>query len=60
VTRDELSETESATISFPPLDQYTAQAEGFAAAILAGEDVPVPATDAVANMKVLEAVLAPS
>jgi predicted dehydrogenase len=60
VTRDELSETESATISFPPLDQYTAQAEGFAAAILAGDDVPVPATDAVANMKVLEAVLAPS
>jgi predicted dehydrogenase len=60
VSEDEVSETDTTTITFPPLDQYTAQAETFAAAILAGDDVPVPATDAVANMKVLEAVLAAS
>jgi predicted dehydrogenase len=46
------------TISFPPSNQYTAQAETFAAAILAGESVPVHPDDAVANMRVIERVLA--
>jgi predicted dehydrogenase len=46
------------TIVFPPNDQYTVQAELFAAAVLSGGPVPVPPMDAVANMKVIEAVLA--
>lgn len=49
-------DTES--IVFPPADQYTVQAELFAAAVLSGGPVPVPPADAVANMKVIEAVLA--
>jgi len=46
------------TIVFPPKDQYTVQAELFADAVLSGGPVPVPPADAVANMKVIEAVLA--
>ena len=45
-------------IVFPPKDQYTVQAELFAEAVLSGGPVPVPPADAVANMKVIEAVLA--
>ncbi len=46
------------TLTFPIADQYTIQAERFAAAVLAGGPPPVPPTDAVANLRVLEAVLA--
>jgi predicted dehydrogenase len=46
------------TISFDPADPYTLQADGFAAAVLASGPVPVPPEDAVANMKVIEAILA--
>ncbi len=49
---------ETRTITFPPSDQYTVQAELFAAAILAGEPVPVDPADAVANMRVIDRVLA--
>jgi predicted dehydrogenase len=44
-------------VEFDPANQYTIQAELFAAAVLDGTPVPVPPADAVANMKVLEAVL---
>ncbi|MEN8113700.1 MAG: Gfo/Idh/MocA family oxidoreductase [Actinomycetota bacterium] len=47
-------------IEFPPADQYTIQAELFAAAILEGRSVPVPPEDAVKNMHVIESVLAGS
>jgi predicted dehydrogenase len=51
------SEGESSTVTFPAADQYTIQAELFADAILTGSPVPVPPSDAVANMRVIEAVL---
>jgi predicted dehydrogenase len=45
-------------LEFAVKDPYTAEAEAFAAAILDGEPTPVPADDAVANMRVIEAVFA--
>jgi predicted dehydrogenase len=45
------------TLTFPPSDQYTHQAEEFGRAILDGTDVPVPPGDAVANMAVIDAIL---
>lgn len=45
-------------IGFETVDQYTIQAELFAKAILEDRDVAVPPSDAVANMKVIEAILA--
>lgn len=36
------------------VDQYTAQADAFAQAILDGTPVPTPLSDAVANMRVIE------
>jgi len=44
-------------IVFDVCDQYTIQAELFARAIIDGAPVPTPIEDAVANMKVIEAVL---
>lgn len=46
------------TLVFPAANQYTIQAELFAQAILDDAPVPVDPSDAVANMKVIEAVLA--
>ncbi|MEM9703616.1 MAG: Gfo/Idh/MocA family oxidoreductase [Planctomycetota bacterium] len=37
-------------------DQYTEQAEAFGRAILNDEPVPTPLSDAVANLKVIEAL----
>ena len=51
-TRDQIEE-----ISFPVCDQYTIQGDLFARAILEDTDVPTPLEDAVANMKVIEAVV---
>ena len=48
---------DTATRVFSPVDQYTIQASLFAQAILDDTAVPVPVTDAVANMKVVEAIL---
>ena len=45
------------TITFPPLDQYTIQAEIFAEAILTDSDVSVPISDAIDNMVVIESIL---
>ena len=44
--------------TFPPADQYSIQASLFARAVLEGTGVPGPVEDAVANMKVIEAILA--
>jgi predicted dehydrogenase len=52
--------TAAETIVLPAVDQYTIQAELFARAVLDDTPVPVPISDAVANMRVIEAVLATS
>ena len=46
------------TLTFEAADQYTAEAEAFARAVLAGHPVPVPPADAVANLRVIEALFA--
>ena len=43
-------------LTFPPSDQYTAQAEEFAAAVLDGAPLRFPPSDAVANMRVIDRV----
>jgi len=45
-------------MTFEICDQYTAQGDRFARAILDDTPVPTPLTDAVANMRVVESVLA--
>ena len=45
-------------VEFPIFDPYTAEAEHFAAAVLDGGPSPVPAEDAVANLRVIEAIFA--
>ncbi len=45
-------------LRFAPADPYGVEAERFAAAILEGTPVPVPPTDAVANLHVIEALFA--
>jgi len=42
---------------FPAADQYTIQGDAFSQAIQDNSEVPVPLGDALANMKVIEAVL---
>jgi len=49
---------EVGTITFPAVDQYTIQAQLFAQAILDDTDVPVPISDAIANMAVIDQILA--
>lgn len=43
--------------SFEPIDQYTLQGEVFSKAILLNADVPTPLSDAVNNMKVIDAIV---
>jgi predicted dehydrogenase len=45
-------------ISLPVCDQYTIQGELFASAVLDDTAVPTPIEDAVANMRVIEAIVA--
>lgn len=45
-------------LTFPTTDQYTLQAEVFAAAVLDGVEPPFPASDAVANLRVIEQIFA--
>lgn len=44
-------------IAFPVCDQYTLQGDLFAASVLNDIPVPTPLTDAVANMRVLDALV---
>ncbi len=46
------------TLTFAVADPYGVEADAFAAAILDGSPAPIPAADAVANMRVIEQVLA--
>jgi predicted dehydrogenase len=48
--------TEIEEILFPVCDQYTLQGDQFSLAILNNTGIPTPIEDAVANMKVIEAV----
>ena len=43
-------------ITFPTSDQYTLQGDAFSRAILDDAPVPTPLTDAVANMRAIEAI----
>ncbi|MGZ5414988.1 MAG: Gfo/Idh/MocA family protein [Aeromicrobium sp.] len=45
------------TLRFAAQDQYTIQADLFARAVLDDMPVPVPVSDAIANMRVIEAIL---
>ena len=45
-------------LEFETLDPYAAEADAFAAAVLAGQPVPVPPEDAVANLRIIERVFA--
>jgi len=45
-------------LMFEPADQYAVQAEGFASAVLDGEPVPLPPEDSIANMRVIEEIVA--
>jgi hypothetical protein len=45
-------------VRFDVCDQYTLQADAFASAIIEDSAVPTPLADAVANMRVIERVLA--
>ena len=46
------------TFTFEPADPYGVEVEAFSTAVLDGRPTPVPATDAVANLKVIERVFA--
>jgi len=46
------------TLVFEAADQYSIQASAFSRAVLENTEVPVPIEDAIANMKVIEAILA--
>jgi len=45
------------TITFPPVDLYTIQAELFGTAVATGTPYPVPLEDAVNNMRGIESIL---
>jgi len=45
---------ETEVFTFDPANEYTIQAERFAAAILDGGQVPIPPSDAVGNLRVIE------
>jgi predicted dehydrogenase len=46
------------TMTFPPADPYSVEADAFATAVLEGLPAPVPPTDGVANLRVMERLLA--
>ena len=46
------------TLTFETADPYTVETERFAAAVLDGRAVPVPPDDAVANLRVIERIVA--
>ena len=45
---------ETEVLTFDPANEYTIQAERFAAAVLDGGQVPIPPSDAVGNLRVIE------
>jgi predicted dehydrogenase len=51
---DPPSAPDTEVLTFEPANEYTIQADRFAAAILDGTPVPIPPADAVANLRVIE------
>jgi len=51
------TQAQTEEINFPICDQYTIQGDLFSKAILKDTDVPTPLEDAVANMKVIDALV---
>ncbi len=49
---------DTVTVVFEPADHYALVADAFAGAVLAGEPVPLPPSDAAANMAVIDALAA--
>jgi predicted dehydrogenase len=45
---------ETEVLTFDPANQYTIQAERFADAVLDGDPVPIPPSDAIGNLRVIE------
>jgi predicted dehydrogenase len=45
---------ETEVLTFDPANEYTIQAERFAAAVLDGNPVPIPPSDAIGNLRVIE------
>lgn len=56
---DPPADPDTRTLEFPTANQYTLQAEAFGQAILDGAPAPVPPSDALATLAVMEAVRAP-
>ncbi|RPI57581.1 MAG: gfo/Idh/MocA family oxidoreductase [Chloroflexi bacterium] len=52
-----LRESGAQEIVFDPVDHYTLQGDAFSLAVLEDRPVPTPLSDAVANMKAIEAVV---
>jgi predicted dehydrogenase len=48
----------SEVVEFPAADPYAAEADAFAAAVLDGAPHPLPPTDAIANLEVIERICA--
>ena len=51
------TKTNKEVFTFEPIDQYTLQGDAFSKAILENTEVPTPLSDAVNNMKVIDAVV---
>ena len=49
---------DTTVLEFPTTDPYTAEVERFVAAVLDGGPTPVPPEDAVANLRVIDAIFA--
>jgi predicted dehydrogenase len=45
-------------MTFDTKDPYAAQAEAFARVVLDGAPLPIPVSDAVGNLRVIEAIFA--
>jgi predicted dehydrogenase len=53
----DLAESGICTETFPPCNQFTIQGDAFSRAVREGAGVPVPLTDAIKNMAVIEAIV---
>ena len=51
-------EPDTTVLEFPTTDPYTAEVERFVSAVLDGGPTPVPPEDAVANLRVIDAIFA--
>ena len=51
-------EPNTETLTFDAADPYTVEADAFATAVLEGRPIPVPPADAVANLRVIETLIA--